>query len=111
MLRFKVDATNTSAHFSIEANDATYRRFGAVADGGRLYVQYNDGGGYRAPIDLLSNLELNTWYVLRIVVDDVRGFTTTFTYSGTFMTRKSDALGNTWAASTYWTHEVNDETS
>ena len=74
-VRFKVDQTETLAHFSVEANDATYRRFGAVAYGGKLHVQYNDGSGYRYPAELLSSLQLNTWYVLRIVVDDSgRGF-------------------------------------
>ncbi len=74
-LRFKVDITNTAAHFSVEANDATYRRFGVIADYGKLYVQYGDGGGWRYPADLLPNLQLNTWYVLRLVLDDTgRGF-------------------------------------
>lgn len=43
-VRFKVDQTDTSAHFSIEANDATNRRFGMIANGGRLYVQYANNG-------------------------------------------------------------------
>jgi len=74
-LRFKVDRSDTQAHFSIEANDATYRRFGVIANNGKLYVQYNDGGGWRSPADVLTNLQLNTWYVVRIVVDDSgRGF-------------------------------------
>ncbi|MEJ5310984.1 MAG: carbohydrate binding domain-containing protein, partial [Anaerolineae bacterium] len=75
-LRFKVSQTDTLAHFAIEANDSTYRRFGVIADGGKLYVQYRaDGATWRYPADILTNLQVNTWYVLRIVVDDSgRGF-------------------------------------
>ncbi len=32
-VRFKVDQSNSYAHVSLEANDATYRRFGLVARG------------------------------------------------------------------------------
>jgi hypothetical protein len=46
-------------------------------------VQYNDGSGYRLPAELLPNLLTNTWYVLRIVVDDVRGFTIEACQEGT----------------------------
>jgi len=75
-LRFKVSQTDTGAVFAIEANDSTSRRFGVIADAGKLYVQYRDDGTtWRYPADLLTNLQVNTWYVLRIVVDDSgRGF-------------------------------------
>ena len=73
-VRLKVSQTDANAHVSIEANDATYRRFGVIASSGKLYVQYNDGNGYRYPSDLLTGLQADTWYVVRIVVDDVRGF-------------------------------------
>ncbi len=73
-VRLKVSRTDANAHVSIEANDATYRRFGVIAGSGKLSVQYNDGSGYRYPADLLTGLQANTWYVVRIVVDDVRGF-------------------------------------
>jgi len=70
-LRFKVNRTDTQAHFSIEANDSTYRRFGAIANDGKLYVQYADNGSNWAyPADLITNLQINTWYVLQIVLDD-----------------------------------------
>jgi len=71
-VRFKVDAANTQALFAIETSDSS-RRFAVSAQAGKLVVQYNDGGGWRYPVDLLASLALNTWYVLRIVVDDVRG--------------------------------------
>jgi YD repeat-containing protein len=92
-LRFKVDATNNIAVFAVEASDATYRRFGVVADGGRLYAQYNDGAGYRSPVDVLTSLQVNTWYVLRIVVNDVRGF-----YLEAYQENNSAIRGsyNTW---------------
>ncbi len=74
-LHFRVSSDNTVAHFSIEAEDATYRRFGAVANEGKLKVQYKmDGVNWVYPADLLSDLETNTWYVLQIGVDDVGGF-------------------------------------
>jgi RHS repeat-associated protein len=76
-VRFKVSADNTLAHVSIEANDATYRRFGVVHRGKRLDVQYFDNGTgvARYPASILNNVELNVWYVVRIVLDDsARGF-------------------------------------
>ena len=75
-LRFKVNQTDTTAVFAVEANDSTYRRFGVIANEGKLYVQYRDDGAtWRYPADILTNLQVNTWYVLRIVVDDSgRGF-------------------------------------
>jgi RHS repeat-associated protein len=73
-LRFKVSASNTQAHFCIEANDPTYRRLAAVANDGKLYVQEMEGGSYRYPAELLANLQTNTWYTLSVVVDDSSGF-------------------------------------
>ena len=70
-VRFRVNLTNTSSVFAIETAS---QRFGVIADGGKLYAQYNDGGGWRYPADVLTNLQVNVWYVLRIVVDDARGF-------------------------------------
>ncbi len=62
--------------FAPEANDATYRRFGVIANNGKLYVQYmDDGATNRYPADILTNLQTATWYVVRITVDDTaRGF-------------------------------------
>ena len=74
-MRFKVDAANSGAHFTVEANDAAYQRFGVYADGGVLYAQTVNNGVYRYPTVLLNTLQINTWYVLRMVVDDSgRGF-------------------------------------
>jgi RHS repeat-associated protein len=75
-IRFKVDATDTVAHFGIESNDATYRRFAVVADSGKLKVSYTvDGTHYINPADLLASLDISVWYVLQIVLDDKGGFT------------------------------------
>jgi RHS repeat-associated protein len=58
-----------------EADDATYRRFGVPADGGKLVVEYNDGsGGWRYPAELLRDLATGAWYTVSIVVDDSYGF-------------------------------------
>jgi YD repeat-containing protein len=74
-VRFKVSSTDTIAHFSIEANGSPYQRFGAIANSGKLYVQYVlDGVNYVYPGDLIASLATNTWYVVEIVVDDAGGF-------------------------------------
>ncbi|MCG8348755.1 MAG: RHS repeat protein, partial [Chloroflexales bacterium] len=76
-VRLKVDSDYTAAHFSIYADDATrHQRFGAIADRGKLFVQYTrDGATWHYPADLLNPLQPNTWYVLQIGVDDQHGFT------------------------------------
>jgi hypothetical protein len=73
-LRFKVTGTNTQAHFAVD--DGAGRRFGAIAAGGRLYPYYNDGAGfvYPANSDLFTSLQVDTWYILRITIDDTGGF-------------------------------------
>ncbi|MDQ1301913.1 MAG: hypothetical protein QG637_1835, partial [Chloroflexota bacterium] len=72
-VRFKVDHTNPMAVLAIETTDSS-KRFGIYALSGKATVQYNDGSGWRYPADLIPNLQINTWYVLRIVLDDARGF-------------------------------------
>jgi hypothetical protein len=40
-----------------------------------VYVLYVNNGVYRAPVYLLDSVQINTWYVARIVADDSgRGF-------------------------------------
>ena len=73
MVRFKVDAANTQAHFSVETSDGS-RRFGVRELSGKLVAQYGDGNGWRTPVDVIPNFLTNTWYVVRIVLDDARGF-------------------------------------
>jgi RHS repeat-associated protein len=73
-LRFNVDVLESNAHFSIESNDGTYRRFGVRFAGEDLVVQYNNGSGWVYPKTLFSDPQHHTWYVLRIAVDDVNGF-------------------------------------
>ena len=72
-VRFKVDSTTANALWAIETADSA-KRFAIYAQNGKLFVQYNDGGGWRYPTDLITALQANTWYVARIVLDDVRGF-------------------------------------
>ena len=73
-LRFKVDSTDSVAHFVVEADDPVYRR-GAIADGGKLKVQYRIHNARLYPADLLTSLLTNTWYVLQIGLDDTGRFT------------------------------------
>jgi hypothetical protein len=69
------DFTNPEAYFSIETTNTPYRRFGAVAAGGRLYLQYTDGGTYTYPGNILSTtLETGQWYTLQLVLDNAGGF-------------------------------------
>jgi RHS repeat-associated protein len=72
-LRFKVDNTNPMTVLAIETTDSS-KRFGVYALSNKVTVQYNDGSGWRYPADLIPSLQANTWYVLRIVLDDARGF-------------------------------------
>jgi RHS repeat-associated protein len=74
-VRFKVDRSDTAAHFSVESNNGTYRRFGVIANNGKVYVQYNNGGSWTYPKDLINPLKVDTWYVLQIRVNDSQGFT------------------------------------
>jgi uncharacterized repeat protein (TIGR01451 family) len=72
-VRFKVDNTNPMTVLAVETADGS-KRFGIYALSGKATVQYNDGSGWRYPADLIPTLQANTWYVLRIVLDDARGF-------------------------------------
>jgi RHS repeat-associated protein len=76
-VRFKFTSLPTAqaAVLSIENNDTTYRRFGINADTSKLYVQYmNDGTNWVYPANLITNLQTNVWYVLKIDIDDTNGF-------------------------------------
>ncbi|MFZ6026388.1 MAG: RHS repeat-associated core domain-containing protein [Chloroflexota bacterium] len=66
-LEFKVDGPNTLAHFALEATGSPYRRFGVVANGNKIYVQYNaDGSNWQTPADLINPVEPGVWYVLTL---------------------------------------------
>ncbi len=68
-VEFKVDNTDTIAHFMLEAGSTQYRRFGVVASGNKIYVQYNsDGVNWVYPADLINPVELNVWYVLTLKI-------------------------------------------
>ena len=73
-LEFKVDGTETLAHFSLEAGTAgtsTYRRWGLIGRWGKLCVQYNDSGyDNNTYVDLINPVKLNTWYVATIRVQN-----------------------------------------
>jgi RHS repeat-associated protein len=78
-VRFKVDSTTPNALFALETGSgASYRRYGIVAGSNKIYVQYTlDGSTYPTlpASDLISPLQINTWYVLQLVADDAGGFT------------------------------------
>jgi RHS repeat-associated protein len=75
-VRFQVDATNANALFSLEANDATYRRVGLYVTNGAIMAQTNvDGANYLTPATLIPAVQANTWYVAQFTVDDVGGCT------------------------------------
>jgi hypothetical protein len=69
-VRFKVDHTDTWAHFSIETDDLSYERVGVIAHSGQLHVQYAVGDRYMYPGVLLPSVEIDTWYSLRFVITD-----------------------------------------
>ncbi|MCL5264647.1 MAG: hypothetical protein M1343_05560 [Chloroflexi bacterium] len=72
---FKVDATETYAHFALE-NDTggTYRRWAFISAGGKAFVQYADDTGWYYPQDLINPVKTNTWYVAILRADDINGF-------------------------------------
>jgi RHS repeat-associated protein len=80
-LRFKVDNAQSQFVIALVANmtDGTYRRFGIYGHDGYVNMQYKDSGvgnaNYRQPTTLIPALQANTWYALKLVVDDVRGMT------------------------------------
>ena len=55
-MRFKVDSTTANALWAIETADSA-KRFAIYAQNGKLFVQYNDGGGWRYPTDLITALQ------------------------------------------------------
>jgi len=74
-VRLRVTRTDSIAHVSIETNDGgIYRRFGVRATDGTLHVQYTDGGAWVYPKDLITDLQVDTWYVVRITLATT-GFT------------------------------------
>ena len=73
-VRFKTDHSDSDAHLSIESDDGTYRRFGVRANSGKLFAQYNDGGGWTYPQDLITDFRAGEWYVIRITLGTT-GFT------------------------------------
>lgn len=55
-------------------NPATHR-LGVYAQGGCLNVRYGDGTAFREPTTVINPVLSNTWYVLSLAVDNVRGQT------------------------------------
>jgi RHS repeat-associated protein len=102
-VRFKFTTLPTAqaAVLAIENNDTTGRRFGINADTSKLYVQYmNDGVNLVYPATLISNLQTNTWYDLKIDLDDTNGFMVQTWQENTPSVRGSYtfpmATGKTW---------------
>jgi len=76
-MRFKVDNAQTQFVMALVANtsDGSYRRFDLYGHGGGVNFQYRDYTQYREPTVAIPTLAANTWYALKLVVDDVRGMT------------------------------------
>ncbi len=78
-LRFKVTTTHTiSVYDLVSVDGGVERRFGVVAGMNTAYIQYKNGDAYAedysAPLALLQDLKLNTWYVVRVVKSAGPGF-------------------------------------
>jgi len=73
---FKVDYTDTVAHFALESNDGgTYSRWAVIAASNKIYVQYQaNSQGYIYPKDLINPVKTNVWYRVTLRVDDLNGF-------------------------------------
>ncbi len=65
-VEFKVDSNDTVAHFMLEGSGSPYRRFGVIAGGNKIYVQYSDGVNWYYPQDLVNPIEVGAWYVLTL---------------------------------------------
>lgn len=76
-IKFRRDS-GYEGYFMLESSGSPYQRFGVIDYFGRLFVQYTDGNGnFYNGADVLTGMTNGVWYVLRIVVDDVGGFTAT----------------------------------
>ncbi|MCL5999138.1 MAG: hypothetical protein M1546_24205, partial [Chloroflexi bacterium] len=71
-LEFKLNGNNADlyAHFMLEASSTPYVRFGIIATGNRIFVQYTTDGvnWIYPPADLINAIEVGAWYVLRLKV-------------------------------------------
>jgi RHS repeat-associated protein len=70
---FKVDNANSAAHFSVETNQGGYSRFGVIADVNKIFMQTIIGGNV-VHTDLINPVKVNTWYRVRLILDDANGF-------------------------------------
>ena len=73
-MEFKVDATDTVAHFGIEAWSASVYNRWAVIVTDKIFVQYTEGSGYQNPKTLINPIKIDTWYVVILEVDDDNQF-------------------------------------
>ena len=74
-VEFKVDASDTQAHFLIEAKSGTggwgtpdYHRFGVVAYSTKIVVQIHESQEYQ--YTLIDPIKINTWYVVHFRIND-----------------------------------------
>ena len=70
-LEFKLSGNNSDlwAHFALETYFPRYERFGFIATGNRMFVQYStDGSTWYYPKDLLTAIDVGAWYVLTFKV-------------------------------------------
>jgi RHS repeat-associated protein len=72
-VRFQVDQVNTQAHFMVQADDPTLQRFALLAENGGLVAQ-SVVNGVATKQTLLPSVQLNTWYVALITLNDVGQF-------------------------------------
>jgi hypothetical protein len=75
-IRFNTSTSDSEGHFSIDTHDGgTYNRFGVRIQDGDLVLQYkNNTSGYVKAAVLIPNVQPDTWYVVRIRLDDTYGF-------------------------------------
>ncbi len=76
-VEFKVNRGDAGAVFALETSDGgTYRRWGVNVNSNKLYMQYNNGGGWQYPADLINPIEVGKWYVLTLKVGESGWFYT-----------------------------------
>jgi RHS repeat-associated protein/uncharacterized repeat protein (TIGR01451 family) len=109
-LRFKVSTTTPDALFAFETGSgSSYRRFGVLVTGNTIKMQVTEDGGatYPSPATLINGVQVNAWYNLQLVADDVGGFTAQIYQEGNPTVRASFNMpmttGQAWRFR-HWTY-------
>ena len=71
-VRFRTDSENPRAY--VRVGDDTGQVFGVIVNDDHVYAVVSDEQGWRVPKVLITDLLVNTWYVLSIQLDDALGF-------------------------------------